>query len=209
MTINREEIQASAAAACDDMTDEELWNSPLGHRLRTYADKLLAAEAERIAATAKRQTDHVVGAGIGFGRAIISPLGDPTDTFDNGDPDKVFRTDIDPWANWQSPEMKGLTEAVKATDGTRNAAQEAAKSYIASLQGELRPTAEALTDDEEKEATPLDVAGALSYLLTGHGASDRGPFVVHEGDGFHPEPYVMLPLDSMRKVLDEIPGSRW
>ncbi|MFJ4902962.1 hypothetical protein [Streptomyces sp. NPDC088727] len=199
--------------AADDMTDEELWNSPLGQRLRHYADKLLLAEAERVRANAKRHAHGVVAEGLEFGRAVVSPLGDPTSML--SDPDEPTRADTDPWANWQSAEQTGLRAALAATDGSRDAAQEAAKAYIASLQGDERPTTDeeptetALADGDGEPSTPTDVAGALSFLLTGNAASDRGPFAVHNGDGFHDEPYVILPLDAMAKVLDEIPKERW
>lgn len=195
------------------MTDEELWNSPAGERLRHYADKLLAAEAERITANPKRrQADGVVAEGIQFARAIVSPLGDPSTmiSHDDGTP---ARADTDPWANWQSPEVTGLREAVKDHWKDREAALKAAKAYIASLQGNERPAAEEPTEApaavEKRPATPLDVAGALSYLLTGHAASDRGPFAVHEADGFHDEPYVILSVESMSKILDRLPEGTW
>ncbi|MFE6000398.1 hypothetical protein ACFQ6C_26615 [Streptomyces sp. NPDC056454] len=203
---------APTAADADDMTDEELWNSPLGHRLRNYADKLLLAEEERIPLFHKRQVDGVVARGVSRARALVHPLGDPSPI--GADIDEVQRPDFDPWANWQSPEVVGLREAVQATDGSLEAAQEAAKAYIAGLQGDERPTAEEPTEtvpanDDEEPPTPTDVAGALSYLLTGHVASDRGPFAVHAADGFHDEPYVILSLDAMNKVLGEIPKERW
>ncbi|THA72493.1 hypothetical protein E6R60_26545 [Streptomyces sp. A0642] len=205
---------APATAVTDGVTDEELWNSPIGQRLRTYADKLLLAEEERMRAFHKRNADALLATGISRSRAVIHPLGDPSPLGDGGDPDAVLRPEVDPWADWQSPEVVGLREAIAAADNSQRAAQEVAKAYIASLQGDERPapgeepTETALAADEEPP-TPMDVAGALSYLLTGHAVSDRGPFVVHEGDGFHPEPYVMLPLDSMGRVLAEIPKERW
>lgn len=219
-----DEPQTDEAQTSASLTDEELWNSPIGQRLRHYADKLLAAEGERIQLVAKRQWESHVRGGVERARAIVSPLGDPRPL--GLDPDEVPRSDTDPWADWQSPEVVGLREAITATDGTIPAVQEAAKAYIASFQGEERPADEDAmpvgppwTGDEEppadeeppvkREATPTDVVGALSYLLTGHAVSDRGPFAVHQGDGFHAEPYVILPLDAMRKVLDEIPQDRW
>ncbi|MFH8483007.1 hypothetical protein [Streptomyces sp. NPDC018055] len=223
-----------SAAADGDMTDEELWNSPLGHRLRVYADKLLLAEEERIRAFHKRQVDAVMSAGVSRGRSLIHPLGDPSPM--GAEPDEVQRPDIDPWADWQSPEVVGMREAVTAAGNSQKAAQEAAKAYIAGLQGDDRPTAEepthtqcsggaaidhdetgvcdhasgdTPTDGDKEPPTPMDVAGGLSYLLTGHVASDRGPFAVHGADGFHDEPYVILPLHAMAKVLSEIPKERW
>ncbi|MGW1436775.1 hypothetical protein ACWD7M_16190 [Streptomyces griseus] len=186
------------------VTDEELWNSPLGHRLRNYADKLLVAEKERLTAKDKRQVAGSWAFGVDHARSALSPFGTVDERNENDDP----------WAYWQSPETEGLRTAVQATDGSRKAAQEAAKVYIAGLQGDERPTAEEPTeaapaDDNEEPPTPTDVAGALSYLLTGHVASDRGPFAVHAADGFHDEPYVILSLDAMNKVLGEIPKERW
>ncbi|PPS89578.1 hypothetical protein [Streptomyces sp. MH60] len=198
----------------DDMTDGELFDSPVGHRLRHYMDKLLAAEGLRIEISAKRQWEAHVRAGVERARAIVSPLGDPSPINYGFDPDAVLRPDVDPWADWQSPEVAGLREAIEATDGTIPAVQEAAKAYIASLQGDERPAAEEPTQESpadvvKRSATPTDVAGALSFILTGHAASDRGPFAIHDADGFHDEPYVILPLDSMSKVLDEISQERW
>lgn len=211
-------LTTAPAQTADDMTDEELWNSPLGQRLRRYADKLLSAQEARVEFFSKRKGDYIIMAGVQFARDAISPDG----TLDE-------RADADPWATYRSDELEGMRTAVKATDGTPAAAHEAAKAYIASLQGDERPAAEMPTtcsggaaidhdetgilnhgtDDEQEKATPLDVAGALSYLLTGNPASDRGPFTVHDADGFHDEPYVILSVESMRKVLDEIPESRW
>lgn len=196
------------------LTDEELWDSPLGHRLRRYLDKLLLAEAERITMVAKRKWQQDNAIGVNIARDIVSPDGTLEERNDG--------EDGDPWAYWQSPEQLGLKEAIKATDGTPAAVQEATKAYIASLQVDERPAADEFPpeqydmpvgppvhSDEERAATPLDVAGALSYLLTGHAGSDKGPFAVHEADGFHDEPYVILSVDSMRKVLEEIPEGRW
>ena len=182
----------NAGTPMDDMTDEELWNGPLGYRLRRYADKLLAAQEARVEFFSKRKSDYVIMAGVSYARDVISPDGTTDERQDN-----------DPWATYRSSELEGLREAVKETDGTTAAANEAAKAYIANLQGEERPVV------EEKAATPLDVAGALSYLLTGHSASSKGPFAVHEADGFHDEPYVIISAEAMSKVLDEIPKSRW
>lgn len=178
------------------MTDEELWNSSLGERLRGYADKLLCAEAERIKLVAKRKWQQDNAIGVEIARDVLSAQGSLEERSNGGEGD--------PWAYWQSPVIVGLRDVIKTTDGTPDTVQEAAKAYIASLQGDEPPA-----DGEKKEATPLDVAGALSYLLTGHPASDRGPFAVHDGDGFHDEPYVILPVDSMRKVLDRLPESTW
>ena len=251
-------------AAMDGLTDEELWNSPVGLRLRHYADKLLAAEQARVELVTRNRANQAgMMAGLEGAREVTSPLG------------ATFAANRkDPWGVYRSPELEGLRAAVRGTDGTVLAVQRAAKAYIASLQGEEvtevgkgrpyrltvtypekhwahplggvkrwayvnRETAEKdardkATDgataqvahvdrttgrrtviatypatEEKAPATPTDVAGALSHLLTGHEASDRGPFAVHEADGFHDEPYVMLPLDAMRKVLDEIPEERW
>jgi hypothetical protein len=119
------------AVISEELTDEELWNSPLGQRVRTYADKLLLAEGERLDAFHKRQVDRVFSGGVSRARAIVSPLGDPSPMGDGGDPDAVLRPDIDPWANWQSPEVKGLRAAIQETDGSIPAAQERAKQYFA------------------------------------------------------------------------------
>lgn len=199
----------------DALSDEELWNSPLGLRLRAYADKLLAAENERVGIVDKRQLAAHQRMGVDYARDVFSVTGEDMSTRNDND---------DPWVYWKSPEIDGLRNAVASSDRTRKGAQEAAKAYIAGLQEEEeeRPASEdsmpvgppwtgdeEAPADEEREATPLDVAGALSWLLTGHAASDKGPFAVHDADGFHDEPYVILPLDAMRKVLDEIPASRW
>lgn len=192
-------------ASADDMSDEELFDSPLGHRLRRYMDKLLAAERERIMLVAKRKWQQDNAVGVDLARDILSPDGLLQDRND--------AEDGDPWAYWQSPEIEGLRDVIKATDGTPAVVQEAAKAYIASLQGDERPAAEEATEPPaavvKRPATPTDVAGALSWILTGHAGSDRGPFAIHEADGFHDEPYAILSLDSMRKVLDEIPQDRW
>lgn len=177
----------------DAMTDEELFDSPLGHRLRRYADKLLAAQEARVEFFTRRKSDYVIMAGVSYARDVISPDGTTDERQDN-----------DPWATYRSPELEGLREAVKATDGTTATATEAARAYIASLQSDERAT-----DVVKRPATPTDVASALSHLLTGHAASGKGPFAVHEADGFHDEPYVILSVESMRKVLDEVPKSRW
>lgn len=198
------------------LTDEELWDSPLGHRLRYYADKLLAAEQARVEqVTRNRANKAAMSAGLEGARELVSPLGDP------------FQREDD-WAVYRSPVMEGLRKVISETDGTIPAVQQAAKAYIARLQADERPVAdefppeeydmpvgppwsgdEEAPADDSKEATPLDVAGALSYLLTGRALSDSGPFAVHDADGFHDEPYVLLSVDSMRRVLDRLPESTW
>ncbi|MET7363222.1 hypothetical protein ABZS76_32960 [Streptomyces sp. NPDC005562] len=114
------------------MTDEELWNSPVGERLRHYGDKLLAAEVMRIMMKSRRRTEAVVAEGVEYGRAVLSPLGDPNSLITNKD-GAPTRADTDPWASWQSTELTGLRGAVAATDGTREAVQKAAKRYLADL----------------------------------------------------------------------------
>ncbi|WP_428957893.1 hypothetical protein [Streptomyces sp. cg35] len=118
------------APAAYTMSDADLWDSPVGHRVRHYADKLLLAEAERIRMSGKRNADGVVAEGVEFGRAIVSPLGDPNAMLDGDD----TRAASDPWANWQSTEAVGLRGAVAASDKTREGAQGAAKAYLARLE---------------------------------------------------------------------------
>ncbi|MFE0490119.1 DUF7239 family protein [Streptomyces griseoaurantiacus] len=122
-------LTAEPAPAADDMTDEELWNSPLGHRLRRYADKLLAAQEARIELFARRKSDHAVMGGVSYSRNVISPDGTTDERAGN-----------DPWATYRSPELEGLREVIRETDGTTATTDEAAKAYIASLQGDERPT---------------------------------------------------------------------
>ncbi|KUL44805.1 hypothetical protein ADL22_12745 [Streptomyces sp. NRRL F-4489] len=268
----------------EDMTDEELWDSPLGRRMRLYADKLLAAEFERISLVAQRKWQQDSAVGVNIARDILSVNGSLEERNDG--------EDGDPWAYWWSNEIQGLRKVVHEADGTPDAVQEAAKAYIAHLQDEKRPAAKqpvtlmfpgelkkwvlaqhpradrfhltgtrrpggpsglsfslgtrrwyfaapdgfidgafdtrALASDgfyeyearlsaseadasttETKTGTPSDVAGALSHLLTGHSVCDHGPFAVHEADGFHEEPYVLISVENMAKVLDNIPKDRF
>lgn len=117
--------QGAPGTDYDAMTDEELWDSPLGQRLRRHADKLLAAQEARVEFFSKRKGDYIIMAGVQFARDAVSPDG----TLDE-------RVDTDPWATYRSDELEGLREAVKGTDGTPAAAHEAAKAYIASLKAE-------------------------------------------------------------------------
>lgn len=115
-------INTLPAQDTDEMTDEELWNSPAGLRLRDYADKLLAAESERVGIVDKRQLAGHQRIGLDYGRDVLSVTGETTHTRNEND---------DPWTYWKSPEIEGLREAVAASDRTRKGAQEAAKAYIA------------------------------------------------------------------------------
>ncbi|MEU6362146.1 hypothetical protein [Streptomyces albidoflavus] len=119
----------ASEADTDELSDEELWNSPIGERLRHYADKLLAAEGERINLIAKRQWQSHVRGGVDRARAIVSPLGDPSPLVT----EEGSRPETDPWSYWRSPEIKGLREVIKATDGTPDVVQVAAKAYIADV----------------------------------------------------------------------------
>jgi hypothetical protein len=71
------------------------------------------------------------------------------------------------------------------------------------------PPTEAPAAVAKRPATLADIRRALSYLLTGQEDSSEGPFAVHAADGFHDEPYVILPARSMGKILNEIAKERW
>lgn len=115
-------LPAPAAVDLDGLSDEELWDSPVGHRLRNYADKLLAGEQARIEQVSRNRANAAgMMAGVDAARAIVSALGDPMNREDD-------------WATYRSPVLEGLRGAVKATDGTLPVVQEATKAYVAELE---------------------------------------------------------------------------